>query len=185
VSDDTPTPTPEQEEGPVTAPPPVGGDGGEASTEPVEASAISVEDLVVDLERVSTERNDYLDALRRLQAEFENYRKAVAKRESDARERANEGLVAEMLPVLDACDAAVSHGSDDVGPIRTSLLEALGKQGLERMEPLDEHFDPERHEAVMHEPSDDPGGPSVAEVLRVGYAWRGRTLRPAMVRVRG
>jgi molecular chaperone GrpE len=53
------------------------------------------------------------------------------------------------------------------------------------MEPLDEHFDPQRHEAVMHEPSDEPGEPVVVEVLRVGYGWRGRTLRPAMVRVRG
>ena len=55
----------------------------------------------------------------------------------------------------------------------------------ERIEPVDEHFDPERHEAVMHEPADDPGEPVVAQVLRVGYGWRGRTLRPAMVRVRG
>ena len=186
MSDDpTKDPRPEQEEGPVTAPPPAGADGDEVAAQPADVSTISVEDLVVDLERVSTERNDYLDALRRLQAEFENYRKAVAKRESDARERANEGLVAEMLPVLDACDAAIVHGSDDVGPIRNSLLDTLGKQGLDRMEPLDEHFDPERHEAVMHEPSDEPGEPVVIEVLRVGYAWRGRTLRPAMVRVRG
>lgn len=162
-------------DGPATEPPP---------STPAEP-AISVEDLVVDLERVSAERDDYLDALRRLQAEFENYRKAVAKRESDARERANEALVAEMLPVLDACDGALAHGSEDVGPIRTSLLEALGKQGLDRYEPSGEVFDPERHEAVMHEPSDEEGQPVVVEVLRVGYGWRGRTVRPAMVRVRG
>ena len=150
-----------------------------------EATTISVEDLVADLERVSAERDQYLDSLRRMQAEFENYRKAVAKRESDARERANEGLVGEMLPVLDACDAAINHGAQDVDPIRTTLVEALVKQGLERMEPQGEPFDPQRHEAVMHEPSDEPGDPVVAEVLRVGYGWRGRTLRPAMVRVRG
>jgi molecular chaperone GrpE len=148
--------------------------------------SISVEDLVGDLERVASERDDYLDSLRRVQAEFTNYRKAVAKRESDARERANEGLVAEMLPVLDACDGALTHGSQDVAPIRSSLLDTLAKQGLERICPTDAPFDPERHEAVMHEPADgDLPGPVVAEVLRVGYAWRGRTLRPAMVRVRG
>ena len=190
MSDDPTTdPTPQPDDGAVTAPPADGVDGGEASAaaaeQPPEATTISVEDLVVDLERVSNERNDYLDALRRLQAEFENYRKAVAKRESDARERANETLVSEVLPVLDACDAAIGHGAEDVRPIRSNLLEALGKQGLERIEPLDEHFDPERHEAVMHEPSDEHGEPVVAGVLRVGYAWRGRTLRPAMVRVRG
>lgn len=186
----TPNPMPEpepeaveQEATPAEAPEPEGsGAEGQGATE---ATSISVEDLVADLERVSTERDQYLDALRRLQAEFENYRKAVAKRESDARERANESLVAEMLPVLDACDGAVSHGSQDIVPIRHSLLDALGKQGLERIEPQDDPFNPERHEAVMHEPADDVVGPVVTDVLRVGYAWRGRTVRPAMVRVRG
>lgn len=177
-----PGPAPEDEAlAPPEGPASDAGDPGVAPPSP----AISVEDLVVDLERVSHERDDYLDALRRLQAEFENYRKAVAKRESDARERANEGLVGQMLPVLDACDGALNHGSEDVGPIRSSLLEALAKQGLERIAPEEEAFDPERHEAVMHEPSEAGEGPVVAEVLRVGYAWRGRTLRPAMVRVRG
>lgn len=146
---------------------------------------ISVEDLVVDLERVSTERDEYLDSLRRLQAEFENYRKAVAKRESDARARANNALVAELLPVLDACDGAVANGADDVAPVRTALLDALVKQGLERLEPTDAPFDPEQHEAVMHEPGDGEGGPVVAEVLRVGYGWKGNVVRPAMVRVVG
>ena len=179
----TPNPMPEPEADeqstpPAEAPEPEGSDA-------AEATSISVEDLVADLERVSTERDQYLDALRRLQAEFENYRKAVAKRESDARERANESLVAEMLPVLDACDGAVSHGSQDIVPIRNSLLDALGKQGLERIEPQDDPFNPERHEAVMHEPADDTVGPVVTDVLRVGYSWRGRTVRPAMVRVRG
>lgn len=197
MSDDpTVTPEPGPEEATATPPTSAGGDGAiptgatipgadPGAGEPAEATTISVEDLVVDLERVSQERNDYLDALRRLQAEFENYRKAVAKRESDARERANEGLVGEMLPVLDACDAAVDHGAEDVAPIRSALLDTLTKQGLERIEPVESAFDPERHEAVMHEPSDEPSGPTVTQVLRVGYAWRGRTVRPAMVRVRG
>jgi molecular chaperone GrpE len=162
-------------ESPTDAPAPEADDG----------RPLSVEDLVADLERVASERDQYLDALRRLQAEFENYRKAVTKRELDARERANEALVGELLPVLDACDGAVLHGADDVVPVRASLLDTLGKQGLERIEPSGDVFDPERHEAVMHEPSDDDGGPVVIEVLRVGYGWRGRTLRPAMVRVRG
>lgn len=150
-----------------------------------DTGSISVEDLVVDLERVSTERDEYLDSLRRLQAEFENYRKAVAKRESDARARANNALVAELLPVLDACDGAVANGADDVAPVRSALIDALVKQGLERIEPTDAPFDPEQHEAVMHEPGEGDGGPIVAEVLRVGYGWKGNVVRPAMVRVVG
>ncbi len=146
---------------------------------------ISVEDLVVDLERVSVERDEYLDSLRRLQAEFENYRKAVAKREADAIARANTGLVNELLPVLDACDGAIANGAADVDPIRTSLLDALIKQGLERLDPVDAPFDPALHEAVMHEDGASPDGPVVAEVLRVGYGWKGNVVRPAMVRTLG
>ena len=59
---------------------------------------------------MTAERDQYLDASRRLQAEFENYRKAVAKREVEAQERANESLVSEILPVLDACDGALATG---------------------------------------------------------------------------
>ncbi len=147
--------------------------------------SISVEDLVVDLERVTVERDQYLDASRRLQAEFENYRKAVAKREVEARERANESLVSEILPVLDACDGALASGASDVEPVRASLIDALTKQGLARIDDQDAPFDPERHEAVMHEPDEDGSGPVVAEVMRAGYSWKGRVVRPAMVRVRG
>ncbi|MEZ5376567.1 MAG: nucleotide exchange factor GrpE [Acidimicrobiales bacterium] len=172
-------------------------DADEATDETVEGTAdaeagesdetadITVEDLVANLEAVTAERDNYLDGLRRLQAEFENYRKAVAKRELEARERANEGLVAELLPVLDACDGAVANGADDVAPVRVSLLEILAKQGLERIEESGTPFDPEQHEAVMHEPSDDDSGPLVSQLLRVGYRWKGRTVRPAMVQVRG
>lgn len=119
---------------------------------------ITVEDLVANLEAVTVERDTYLDGMRRLQAEFENYRKAVVKRESDARERANESLVNELLPVLDACDGAVANGAADVSPIRTSLLDQLAKLGLERIDEPGAPFDPEQHEAVMHEPAEESGG---------------------------
>ncbi len=161
--------------------------GGVADSEEISDAAptISVEDHVADLERVSTERDDYLDALRRLQAEFENYRKAVAKREADARERANDKIVGELLPVIDACDGAVANGATDVEPIRRAIVDNLSRQGLQRLEPAGEAFDPELHEAVMHEDSSEVDVPTVAEVLRVGYGWNGRVLRPAMVKTKG
>ena len=146
---------------------------------------ISAEDLVQDLERVTVERDQYLDASRRLQAELENYRKAVAKREVEARERANESLIAELLPVLDACDGALATGASDVEPVRSALVDTLTKQGLTRIDEAEAPFDPECHEAVMHEPDADGNGPVVAEVMRAGYLWKGRVVRPAMVRVRG
>lgn len=151
-----------------------------------DVSEVSVEGLVSDLERVTAERDQFLETSRRIQAEFENYRKQVTKRETEARQRANEGLIGEMLPVLDAFDSALSSGVDDVAPMRTTLLEALAKQGLERIDPVEAPFDPNLHEAVMHEESDGgETGPVVAEVMRAGYAWKGRVVRPAMVRVRG
>ncbi len=150
-----------------------------------EPEVLSVEALVVDLERVTVERDQYLDASRRLQAEFENYKKQIGKREVESRERANEQLVGELLPVLDACDGAVTNGAEEVVPMRTALLDALIKQGLDRVEPTDAAFDPVLHEAVMHEDADDVDGPVVAEVMRAGYLWKGRVLRPAMVRTRG
>ncbi len=146
---------------------------------------LNVEDLVVTLEATAAERDQYLDSLRRVQAEFENYKKAVAKRSVDERDRANDKIVAELLPVLDACEGAVKNGSEDVVPVQNQLLLALERHGLEKSEPADQPFDPEQHEAVMHEPSDEVDVPTVAEVLRTGYLWKGRTLRPAMVRVKG
>lgn len=164
---------------------PVGTDGTDTTADEEAATEISVEDLVIDLERVTTERDQYLDASRRLQAEFENYKKQVLKRETEARERANDSLIGELLPVLDAFDGAVANGAEDVAPMRTSFIDALAKQGLERIDPEDGPFDPNLHEAVMHEDAEDTDGPVVAEVMRAGYVWKGRVLRPAMVRTRG
>jgi molecular chaperone GrpE len=131
------------------------------------------------------ERDQYLDSLRRLQADFENYRKRVSRQQADIYERANEALVVKLLPVLDTADLAVAHASgDEVVQLRDSLLDVLGKAGLERIAPEGEPFDPNLHEAVAHEPGDG-GVQEVAEVWRAGYRWNGRVLRPAMVKVRG
>ena len=146
----------------------------------------SVEELIADLERTTNERDEYLDLARRTQAEFENHRKRVSKQQVDEVERSVASLVEQLLPVLDACDGAVSHGSADVEPIYAALLQTLEKQGLERIDPLDDEFDPTRHEAVMHEPAGEGDeGTVVSDVMRPGYAWKGRVVRPAMVKVRG
>ena len=150
----------------------------EDTPEALEADLFAV--LATEL---AAERDDYLDQLRRLQADFENYRKRVLKQQEATAERATEGLVADLLPVLDACDAAAQHGDDAAGPIAKALAEVLEKQGLVKLAPEGETFDPNHHEAVAHEPGD--GESVVTEVLRPGYVWKGRVLRPAMVRVRG
>lgn len=135
---------------------------------------------------IAAQRDEYLEALQRLKAEFENFRKRTERQWREMMDRAAEHLVSDLLPVLDACDAAIGHGVTEVEPIRAALLDVLSKAGLERMEPVGEVFDPEMHEAVQHEESDDhEGPPEVVEVMRHGYRWRGRVLRPALVVVRG
>ena len=154
--------------------------------EPVDGAELTVEGLVDDIERLSRERDGYLDSWRRTQADFENYKKRVAKQHDDAAARAAESLVDKVLPVLDACDGAVRHGEDAVTPIFASLLGVLEREGLERIDPAGAVFDPNRHEAVLHEPADEGDHETVvADVMRPGYAWKGRLLRPAMVKVKG
>ena len=93
------------------------------------------------------------------------------------------GFVGRFPPVLDACDGARQHGAgDEVEPIVSALMLALEKEGLERVDPAGEPFDPTVAEAVVHEPGDG-GEHVVAEVLRAGYTFNGRVLRPAMVKV--
>jgi molecular chaperone GrpE len=154
----------------------------EEAADAVEADLAEATDEVSQL---AGERDQYLDQLRRVQADFENYRKRVMKQQSEVAERATEGLVADLLPVLDACDAAAQHGDEAAAPIAKALADVLTKQGLEKVAPEGESFDPNQHDAVAHEEGEGDDGPVVAEVLRPGYVWKGRVLRPAMVRVRG
>jgi len=163
--------------------------GGDEDTSELSEEALAEAQLIVqnDVVALERERDDYLDQLRRVQADFENYRKRTLAQQGEVAERANESLVGQLLPVLDACDAAVQHGAEDVAPVQAQLVDTLVKLGLERLDPAGEPFDPNFHEAVMHEPAGDgdEGGSVVAEVLRTGYTWKGRVLRPAMVKVRG
>lgn len=143
---------------------------------------ISIETLVTDLERLAGERDQFLDAYRRTQADFENFRKQSQRRQDEHVQRMVGGVVERLLPVLDACDGAVQHGASEVEPIATALLSALEKEGLVRIDPKGEPFDPTVADAVVHEPGDG-GDHIVSEVLRPGYSWQGRVLRPAMVKV--
>ena len=138
----------------------------------------------IDLEALVAERDEFRDTMLRVKAEFDNYRKRVAREQDDLRERANENLAEKLLVVLDACEAAIGHGSADVEPIAKMLIDLLGTEGLVRLAPANEVFDPNLHDAVMHEEGD--GGESIViETLRTGYQWKSRVLRPAMVKVKG
>ena len=155
--------------------------------EEVEEAAEAVEHDIDALAAVEAQRDEYLDSLRRLQADFENYKKRIQRQQADLQERAAEKLVEQLLPVLDNFDLALAHADSDAGlePVHRSLLGVLESAGLERMDPRGQPFDPNEHDAVLHEADGDSAEPEVIEVLRAGYRWRGRILRPAMVKVKG
>jgi len=138
--------------------------------------------LLDDVGSLVAERDDYLEQLRRVTADFDNYRKRMHKQQSEQVERAAEALVEKLLDPLDTFDLALAHG-EGFDQVHLRLLSVLQKEGLQRIDPLDRPFDPNEADAVAHEDADD--GPVVSEVLRLGYRWKGRVLRPAMVKVRG
>jgi molecular chaperone GrpE len=153
-----------------------------------------------ELAAARRERDEYLGALQRLQADFENYKKRMLRQQTEHLERAAEDLVSKVLPVLDAFDLARAHLGDgaELSPEgkalvagSTLLADTLAREGLERIDNPGAPFDPTTHEAVEHTDAgattDDgaPSGPVVDAVLRAGYRWKGRVIRPAMVRVRG
>ena len=184
------SPPPSEAEDAADAPLDITVDDGDVEQEPGDEPAAdqAVLDDIAGLEvTVEAERDEYLERLQRLQAEFENYRRRMTKEQSEAVGRGAQALAIELLPALDGCEAALQQGHDDVEPIYGQLMEILTKAGLERNGEPGDPFDPEMHEAVMHEPAEDDEDDvsAIAEVLRTGYSWKGRVLRPAMVKVRG
>lgn len=140
---------------------------------------------------LAAQRDEYLDALRRVQADFENYRKRILRQQTELLERAAFDLVGKLLPVLDTIDLARAHAegdpsSDGLHQVATTANDVLSREGLERLDPIGQPFDPALHEAVAHEEATgESDKPQVSEVLRPGYRWKGQLLRPAMVKVTG
>ena len=173
-------PASEPEGEPSDAPEPDNADP--ESTDPATATGEAPSDLAA----VITERDAYLADLQRVTAEFTNFRRQTMKRNTELVAQAASRLARELLVVLDACEAAVSQGVEGIDAVQAQLLSVLTGEGLTVLGTVDEPFDPGFHEAVMSEESgtDDQSAPVVADVLRTGYAWNGRVLRPAMVKVR-
>jgi molecular chaperone GrpE len=158
----------------------------EVTAEAREASAADTES---ELAEARARADEYLNDLRRVAADFDNFRKRVARDSELHVSRATEGLVGELLPVLDnlerALDANEQHEevkvAEGVKLVLQQLNDVLGRRGLEPIEvaPGDE-FDPHVHEALSHQPSDQPEG-RVAAVWQRGYRLGERVVRPARV----
>ena len=126
----------------------------------------------------------------RLMAEFQNFKKRAAKEKTDIHAYANEKLMNELLPVLDNFERALETKTDEVESyakgmelIFSQMKTALENHGLKEIEALGEDFDPNKHNAVMNEESEEFESGKVCKVLQKGYELNGRVIRPAMVAV--
>jgi molecular chaperone GrpE len=157
---------------------------------PADTDTGSSGDAASDLASAREEAAQYLDHLRRLQAEFDNYRKRVLKEQTDAVERAAAPVIQRLLEVLDDFDLALMSATEKpdfdrflhgVELVYAKLADTLKSEGLARIDAQGKPFDPEQHEALMQTGEGDHL--VVADVLRPGYTLRGKVIRPAGVRV--
>jgi molecular chaperone GrpE len=160
----------------------------------VEADGVEAEEdaIAADLDKARAEAESYLDDLRRLQADFDNYRKRTLREQTARAASASQALVARLLPVLDNFELAVSSAElsrdfdrmlKGVEMVFGELREVLEAEGLVRIEAEGKPFDPERHEAVIAVDEEDTEPGMVVDIVRAGYELRGKVLRPAMVKV--
>ena len=140
--------------------------------------------LSEELESTRQERDQYLDALRRLKAEFENSRKRQERERERVFSMAAERLVQELLPVLDNLDRALEAGGDireGVLATRSQLADVLGNEGLLPVASDGQPFDPSVHEAVMGRPSEEHEEGTILQTFERGYLFNGKPIRPAKV----
>ena len=191
--EEQPEVTPDVEQAPGGAPSPVQpapapADGSRAHAQETE-DVVELQSDLDELVETAKQRDDYLALAQRTQADFENYRKRVAREAAAAHERGVCSLAKELLPALDNLDRALAAAAQDdpllhgVRLVRSELAAALARAGIESFSPAGEPFDPEVHEAVATAAQAPGGAPSgtVVEVYQPGYRLGASILRPARV----
>jgi molecular chaperone GrpE len=167
-------------------------DDADGATEALEEVEASDDAIAADLEKARAEAESYLDDLRRLQADFDNYRKRTLREQTARAASASQALVTRLLPVLDNFELAVSSAERSrdfdrmlkgVEMVFGELREVMEGEGLVKIEAEGKPFDPERHEAVIAVEQEDTEPGTVVDIVRTGYELRGKVLRPAMVKV--
>jgi molecular chaperone GrpE len=150
-----------------------------------------------ELESLRRERDEFKGLAQRWQANYENLRKRASRELSESADKAVAAFIAHLLPVLDDVELAMRHAAEEdsdvvkgLVKIWQKLVDELGKAGLVRIGQAGEVFDPTRHEAIQHLPLEEGeeaifGRPTVVEVHRSGYEYRGKVVRPAIVSVKG
>lgn len=142
-----------------------------------------------ELEKLSAELEEAQNSKLRLQADFDNYRKRVEREKQSLINYAVEGMVSELLPVIDNFERALEVKETDdfegfyqgVEMIKNQFIEALKSQGLEEIEALDQPFDPNYHNAVSQMESEDHDSDIVVQVFQKGYKIKDKVVRPSMV----
>jgi molecular chaperone GrpE len=155
-----------------------------------DGAADQVERDLDELAETKRERDEYLELARRTKADFENYRKRVAKENSEALARGKADLARQLLPALDNLERALAAGEDasahqalvkGVAMVRDELHGRLEGAGVEPFDPTGERFDPQLHEALSTRADEGTEPGLVLETLEKGYRLNGQVLRPAKV----
>jgi len=145
--------------------------------------------ITADRDKLQAEKTDLYDRLLRKQAEFDNFRRRTERDRSDFLQFAGMDLARELLPVLDDFERATKvecadkNYSKGIELIYQRLSDILKKMGVEPVEAAGKQFDPNVHEAVVRVPTDDAEDQTVLEEFQRGYNFKGKLLRPAMVKV--
>jgi molecular chaperone GrpE len=146
--------------------------------------------METELESAQREAAAHLETAQRLQADFDNYRKRVARDAEDAAKRAGQRVISELLPALDNLERALAHVEgggtgeelvDGVRMVLSQVLDVLAKEGVERIDAVGRPFDPTEHQAVGQAERKDVPENTVVDMYSCGYRMHGRVLRPASV----
>ena len=164
------------------------------NNEPAESADVSdsIETLSQEIENLKRKADDNLNKAIRAQAELDNVLKRTSRDIENAHKYALEKFVTELLPVLDSLELGISatDNVEDIASLREGMdltlkkfVDTLGKFGVEVIDPQDQKFDPELHEAVSMQELENAEPGSVISVMQKGYSLNGRLVRPAMVMV--
>ena len=167
---------------------PLAEDDERAPEQAAEEVAAQVSDDLDELGETKRERDEYLELAQRTRADFDNYRKRVAKEAAEALARGKAELARDLLPVVDNLERALeASGSDPdslakgVALVHEELRSKLESAGVEAYDPVGEQFDPELHEALSTRPEEGTDSGVVVETVEKGYRLNGQVLRPARV----
>ena len=156
---------------------------------PDETPEVRILDVLAERDQLAAEKADLQDRLLRQRAEFDNYRRRADRERSDYLQYAAMDLVREVLPAVDDFERALKHETTDqeyakgIELIYQRLAEMLKKMGLEEIETTGRRFDPNVHQAVQRVETEDAEDQSILAEFQKGYYFRGKLLRPAMVKV--